>query len=294
MHSTNQTTNDFLTHPWPKLGLGTGTLASLGRKSTLHEVRCLLAALMECGATLIDTADSYGSGDCEILLGKAMKDFPREFRIVTKSGYRFSNLPCPLRPLNQIVKKGMQYLGARQRFDPNHLKNCLENSLKRLGVDHLDAFLLHDPGIEVLQDEEILQACADLEQSGKTLTVGVSSGNPNVIHAAAESGMFSVIQSPANLEAAQSMRESWMKCSKKGIHLIGNHVYAPRCLELQGMHHETLMRACAGYMPGGSTILCGTRKPSHLKQSVAWAEDAMPHDQAFAIADKFFACTDLH
>ncbi len=90
---------------WGKCGLGTGTLASLGRALPLVGVRRLLDTMEEHGMPTIDTADSYGSGDCECLLAKAMAGRRGRFNIVTKAGYRHGNLGGPLRLLNQFIKK---------------------------------------------------------------------------------------------------------------------------------------------------------------------------------------------
>ena len=273
---------------WPKFGLGKGTLASLGRKSSVPELVRLLDVMSETESMLIDTADSYGSGDCEILIGKALRCHGESCKLITKAGYRCATMPGLLRPLNQFAKKVMQRLGDRQRFAPDYLIRTLEGSLSRLQVPMVDAFLLHDPGLETLHNDDVLKACQSLRQSGKAACLGVSSANPAVVRAAIDLGVFSVIQTPANIAVFNSLHESWARCANNGIHVIGNHVLAPNCLQLPTMNHETLLRACASYLPVNSTILCGTRKPSHLKQSANWAHEVMPGEDANALVHRFF------
>jgi pyridoxine 4-dehydrogenase len=271
---------------WSKLGLGTGTLASLGRAATLSTVNLLLNGMAECGANVIDTADSYGSGDCEILLGKALSGRRTSFKLVTKAGYRLSNLGGPLRPLNQFIKKGLHRLGHGRDFRPAYLAKCLDDSLQRLRTERVDAFLLHDIPLEAVTDPEIHELCRRLKQSGKTARVGLSSDNHQIIRAAIGAGVFDVIQTPANLLAAMDLQLVWEECDVHGIQVVGNHVFSPATLAQPGMSRETIMRACAALMPASATILCGTRNQSHFTETFQWASDPLSHEEARALASE--------
>ena len=272
-------TTDSSKH-WSRLGLGTGTLASLGRAASLTEVNLLLEAMSATGATVIDTADSYASGDCERLLGKALRGRRKGFVIATKAGYRHANFPGPFKALNQWVKKGMHLAGWRQCFSPVYLSNSLERSLTRLRCEVLDAFLLHSPPQEVVTDHTVLAHCGHLISAGKALRVGISSENPKVIRAAIDSGIFQVIQTPANMMVSEALMPLWNDCAAAGIHLMGNHVFSPTCLASPGMTHETLMRAASALLPQNATLLCGTRKPAHFKQTHDWVRNPMPDKEA--------------
>ncbi len=265
---------------WSRLGLGTGTLASLGRAASFSEVDRLVSAMVDLGVTVIDTADSYGSSDCERLLGKVLRGKRQFFMVATKAGYRLSNLPSPLHPLNQFVKKGFQHFGFHQCFTPAYLAKSIDNSLSRLGVEHLDAFLLHNPPLKVVEDNHVLQFCRNLIDSGKTILTGLSSENPEVIGAAIASGVFKIIQTPASLKAAVAMRKFWKECEMNGIHVVGNHVFDPACFTVQGMTHATLMRSTSALLPNRATILCGTRNPAHLRQAFEWASTPLSEADA--------------
>jgi len=269
---------------WSKLGLGTGTLASLGRAATLGTVNLLLDAMEGCGANLIDTADSYGSGDCEILLGKALRGRRQSFHLVTKAGYRLSNLKGPLRPLNQFVKKGLHRLGHGRNYSPTHLEQSLDDSLTRLRMDRVDAFLLHDAPLETVSDPETWDLMLRLKRSGKTALAGLSTDKPEIIRAAIASMVFDVIQTPANLIAAAELHTVWDECETHGIRLIGNHVFSPATLALPGMGRERVMRACASLLPASATILCGTRNPSHFTETCKWATYPFGNEEARALA----------
>jgi len=272
---------------WSKLGLGTGTLASIGQAASVSEADRIVGTMLDLGMTVIDTADSYASGACEILLGKILRRKGQHFTLVTKAGYRLSNLRGPLRPLNPFIKKAIHRMGRRQLFDPIYLTKCLDHSLSRLRMDRVDTFLLHDPTLEAVSNDHVIQACEDLRKSGKANLTGVSSGDPAVLKAAIACGAFGVIQTPANLKVATALQPLWRECEANQIHVIGNHVFDPACLAVPGMTHEKLMRGSSALLPGNSTILCGSRNPSHLRQTLEWAHDPMDEAEAEHIATEF-------
>jgi pyridoxine 4-dehydrogenase len=272
--------------PWSRMGLGTGTLASFGRAASVKQVKALLGIMLELGHKVIDTADTYGSGDCERLLGKALRGKSGSFTVVTKSGYRYCDMCGPIRPLNQIVKKGLQRLGHHQRFEPIYLSKCLDRSLARLGVEQVGAFLLHNPPMEIVTDEEVKEVLESLVASGKAARVGISSLDPAVIGRGIATGTFGVIESPASLNVSCAMRPLWNECVARGIHVIGNHIFDPACLETSEATHELLMRGSAALLPEKATILCGTRNPSHFREASEWAAMPLCEKEALDMAAK--------
>ena len=271
---------------WPKLGLGTGTLASLGRAITTRELSRLLDELSASGQTLIDTADTYGSGDCERLIGRALAGRTQSFTLITKVGYRHSNLKGPLRPINQFAKKLYNRIGLKQSFAPSYVRHALSESLTRLRVTHVSAYLLHDPTLDAIQDHELLDTLQSLKTQGKAVEIGFSSSDPSVIEAGLSHSLFSVVQTPAHLRVCNQLSPLWEKCLERKVHIIGNHIFEPRTLDSLGNKHETLMRASASLLPPSATILCGTRKPSNFKDSLRWACDPMNKEAALSLINK--------
>jgi pyridoxine 4-dehydrogenase len=274
---------------WSRLGLGTGTLASLGRASSAKDVERLLASMEEIGVTVIDTANTYGSTACERLLGRVLHKMEGTFTLVTKAGYCHGDLPFPLLPLNPFLKKAMQRMGKRQCFEPAYISKCLERSLSRLRVERVAAYMLHDASMEAVSNDRLLGVMEALKKSGKTQLAGVSSGEPAVLQKAISSGVFGVIQTPASLRHAKALRGVWQQCESAGIHVIANHIYDPLCFQQSDMSHESLMRASAALLPEGVTILCGTRNPAHLRQSNEWASNPMPRNDAERLTDAMMA-----
>ncbi|MDT9686660.1 aldo/keto reductase [Streptomyces sp. TRM76323] len=138
-----------------RIGLGTLTW---GRDTDEHEAAEQLKAFWEAGGTLVDTADVYGGGEAEYLLGQlAERLVPRrDLVIATKAG----SVPDP---------------DPERRFDGSrgHLLAALDASLARLGTDYVDLWQVHayDPWTPL---EETLQALDIAVASGRARYVGVA------------------------------------------------------------------------------------------------------------------------
>ncbi|WP_030812645.1 aldo/keto reductase [Streptomyces sp. NRRL F-2799] len=136
-----------------RIGLGTLTW---GRDTEDHDAADMLKAFWEAGGTLVDTADVYGDGAAEYLLGQLTGSLvPREDLVIsTKAG----SVPDPERPAD----------GSR-----GHLLAALDASLERLGTDHVDLWHIHchDPETPL---EETLQALDLAVSSGRARYAGVS------------------------------------------------------------------------------------------------------------------------
>ncbi|CAL9284871.1 MULTISPECIES: aldo/keto reductase [unclassified Streptomyces] len=138
-----------------RIGLGTLTW---GRDTDEHEAAEQLKAFWEAGGTLVDTADVYGGGEAEYLLGQLVERLVprRDLVISTKAGSVAD--PDPER-----------------RFDGSrgHLLAALDASLARLGTDHVDLWQVHayDPWTPL---EETLQALDIAVTSGRARYVGVA------------------------------------------------------------------------------------------------------------------------
>ncbi|MFJ9177416.1 aldo/keto reductase [Streptomyces sp. NPDC102360] len=135
--------------------IGLGTLL-WGRDTDEHDAADLLKAFWEAGGTLVDTADVYGDGESEYLLGRLIEGLVprRDLVISTKAG----SVPDPDR-----------------RFDGSrgHLLSALDASLARLGTDYVDLWQVHawDPATPL---DETLQALDIAVSSGRARYAGVS------------------------------------------------------------------------------------------------------------------------
>lgn len=127
------------------LGIGTWYM---GDSSSAHkeEIECIRYAI-DNGVNLIDTAEMYGNGNSEYLVGEAIKGHDRDSLF--------------------IVSKVLPSNAGRNRI----FQSC-ENTLKRLGTDYLDMYLLHWRGIVPL--DETIECMEELKASGKIKRWGVS------------------------------------------------------------------------------------------------------------------------
>jgi predicted oxidoreductase len=133
--------------------------------------RALIAAF-EAGYTLIDNADVYGRTEAEQILGAALREISglrERVLIATKCGIRHAGEPNPDSP-------------NRWDFSADHIVAACERSLKRLGLETIDIYLLHRP--DYLADpQEIAQAFSRLRDSGKVRWFGVSNFRPTLVTA---------------------------------------------------------------------------------------------------------------
>lgn len=141
-----------------EMGLGTWGLSgdAYGAVEESEQERVLQRAL-EMGFQLIDTADAYGAGRMERLVGKAVGD-RTDVIIVTKGGTDWTTSP------------------ARKRFDGPFLRESLERSLRRLGREYVDVYLLHNPSPGALEGGEAIDTLHALKAEGKIDHWGASVG----------------------------------------------------------------------------------------------------------------------
>jgi aryl-alcohol dehydrogenase-like predicted oxidoreductase len=139
------------------IGFGCWEMGGSGYGSTDEaEVARAVNRAIDLGVTLFDTAPVYGFGESEEALGRALGKRRGEVVLVSKGGQTWD-------PVTTTRKADARY---------SQLKGGLEDSLRRLGTDHLDLFLIHWPDPET-PIEESMKALNDMVAEGKTRYVGV-------------------------------------------------------------------------------------------------------------------------
>ena len=137
---------------------------------------------IELGVTFLDTADVYGSGHNEVLVGRAIHDRRDLVQLATKFG---------------IDRSGGDR--ARQiRGDAGYVRQSCDASLLRLGVDHIDLYYLHRPPQNV-EIEETVGAMAELVQAGKVRHLGLSEVNHDLLRRAHAVHPITAVQSEYSL-----------------------------------------------------------------------------------------------
>jgi aryl-alcohol dehydrogenase-like predicted oxidoreductase len=149
-----------------ELGFGTWTV-STGWWGTYtdDQARDLIRTGLDLGINYIDTADAYGNGRGETMLAPLLAERP-DLVVGTKFGYDFYN--NPERP------RGQRELP--QDMSPKFIRFACEQSLSRLGVDHIAIYQPHNPRVTVLMEDEHWETLERLREEGKILSYGPSLG----------------------------------------------------------------------------------------------------------------------
>ena len=136
------------------LALGAMNFGAIGR-TTQDEATAIVDAALAGGINLVDTADMYGQGESEVMVGKAIAGRRDDLVLATKAAMPMGD--------------ERNHRGSSRRW----LVTALDNSLRRLDVDHVDLYQIHrwDPATS---DEETLSALTDLQRAGKIRAFGSS------------------------------------------------------------------------------------------------------------------------
>src|SRR6201988_863497 len=164
------------------LGLGCmGMSFAYGPADEAESFR-VLRRFIELGGTFFDTAEIYGPYVNEELLGRFLREVPRESVVVaTKFGFKLVN-------------------GERRGVDssPENVRRACDGSLSRLGIDHIDLYYQHrvDPSVPI---EETVGALKELVTAGKIRSIGLSEAHPETIRRAAKVHPVAALQSEYSL-----------------------------------------------------------------------------------------------
>lgn len=161
---------------------------------------------LELGVTFLDTADMYGRGANEELVGKAIRDRRDEVVLATKFGNVRSD----------DGRRGV-------RGDVEYVRQAFDASLRRLGVDHVDLYYQHRVDFTV-PIEETVGAMAELVSAGKVRYLGLSEASPETIRRAHAVHPISALQSEYSLWTRDPEDGPLPTCRELGIGLVA---YSP-------------------------------------------------------------------
>ncbi|GGE13577.1 oxidoreductase [Aureimonas endophytica] len=158
---------------------------------------------LDLGVTFLDTADMYGVGRNEELVGRAIKGRRESVVLATK----FGNVRGP---------KG-ERLGVNGR--PDYVRQACDASLKRLGVEIIDLYYQHrvDPNVPI---EETVGAMAELVQAGKVRHLGLSEAGPATIRRARKEARIAALQTEYSLWSRDPEDEILATCRELGIGFV--------------------------------------------------------------------------
>src|SRR2546428_23434 len=189
------------------IGLGCmGMSFSYGPPKDKQEMTALLRAAVERGITFFDTAEVYGPCMNEELVGEALAPFRKQVVIATKFGFDLSG---------SDNRPGAAGLNSR----PEHIKQAVEGSLKRLKVETIDLLYQHrvDPNVPI---EDVAGAVKQLIQSGKVKHFGLSEAGAKTIRRARAVQPVTALQSEYSLWTRTPEKEVIPTIEELGIGLV--------------------------------------------------------------------------
>ncbi|MDB5016561.1 MAG: ydbC 1 [Mucilaginibacter sp.] len=224
-----------------------------------EEAKRVLKRAVELGVNFIDTADSYGPHISEELIAEALYPYPKDLVIGTKGG---------------LLRTGPDEWPVNAH--PDHLREALEGSLKRLKLEQIDLYQLHrvDPNVPAEQTFEFLQK---VQQEGKVKHIGLSEVDVDMIKKAQE---FFEVVSVQNMYSVDNRK--WepvlQYCKAHNIAFIpwfplnaGNVASQDKLKQIADKHQATVHQVALNWLLSHSDnilLIPGTSSVEHLEENM--------------------------
>lgn len=275
------------------------------------EALAAMAAAFDLGVNFFDTADAYGDGYAETVLGEALRDLPRQEVVVCTKWFNHFNPDASRYP----------------DLSPEHLAARCEASLKRLGIDTIDLCLLHFFD-QLTPLGEVAATLDVLRDQGKIRNYGVSNHNAEQLRAQRCFGDYTVVQPPYSLLEPAGEDDLLAYCQAENIGVMvyspmhkglltgkyqGNETFPdfrsnhpdfqqPRfaevCAAVQGLRPMAegyelslyqLILAATLMHPAIHVAVCGIKTPAHIAEATGALGKTLSREDYFSIR-KALAC----
>jgi aryl-alcohol dehydrogenase-like predicted oxidoreductase len=185
------------------IGLGCFGLSNAYGTADPVEAAATILRAMDLGCNFLDTADSYGAGQNEELVGSAIRQRRNEVVLATKFGFVWDT------DGHVVGKNGT----------PAYVRQAIDASLRRLGTDSVDLYILHrvDPDVAI---EETIGAMADLISDGKVRHLGLSEASAEQVRRAHAVHPIATLQSEYSLWTRDPEVEVMSLCRELGIGFV--------------------------------------------------------------------------
>ncbi len=143
-----------------EIGIGVWSLVTDWWGADVSKAEAILNKAFENGVNFFNTADMYGYGKGEEIIGKLFSSKRDKIAIATKIGYDFYHKKESL----------------KQNFNVDYLQFALKKSLERLRTDYVDVLMIHNPKLNVIESNEVMQFMTSVKKDGIAKVVGVALG----------------------------------------------------------------------------------------------------------------------
>jgi aryl-alcohol dehydrogenase-like predicted oxidoreductase len=244
-----------------RLGFGAMRITGAGiwgEPRSRDEAKRVLRRAVELGVNFIDTADSYGPDVSETLIGEALYPYAEDLVVATKGG---------------LVRPGPDHWVADGR--PEHLREALEGSLRRLRLEQIPLYQFHRPDPKVPLEDSI-GALVELKAQGKIRHIGVSNFDEEQLRAAQRLTPIVSLQNRYNVDDRRS--ESLLDlCEQEQLVFlpwapIQNHEDNPAVAEAAAKYGVTAHQIVLAWLLARSPSILpipGTGSVGHLEENVA-------------------------
>lgn len=199
------------------IGLGTNAVGGHNLYAELDEEKGkdLVRAALDNGITFIDTADVYGTGRSEELVGEVLKEYPRDQYVIATKG-------------------GSDWRNDKRDNSPEYLRKALNESLERLQLDSVDLYYIHWPD-EKTPVKEAIAELSRLKAEGKIKAIGVSNFSLDQLKEANSEGEISAIQLQYHMLDRSAEKDILPYCVEQGISVVP---YGPLAFGILGGKYD--------------------------------------------------------
>jgi aryl-alcohol dehydrogenase-like predicted oxidoreductase len=188
-------------------GMGLGCMGMSFNRSFIPDRNNSIAVIRKAydmGVNFFDTAEAYGPFANEVLVGEAIKPFRKNIMLCSKFGFEIQN---------------GKFIPGAFNSKPQHIREVVEASLKRLQTDHIDLLYQHrvDPTVPI---EDVAGTVKDLIKEGKVLHFGLSEAGVENIRKAHAVQPLTALQTELSLMTREPLGEIFSVCEELGIGFV--------------------------------------------------------------------------